>query len=137
MPAQPSPSRQNYTRYRQAGDASGVVEGGDRSAGGSVAGAGQNQRLLQEVLGETLIRHQENSEQLLEVLRDLGIRHANHPCDEALFVLIATTVLQHRLGVRSRQSPAELYDEVGRALWSHEHSRGRIVRLWNSLGARS
>ncbi len=135
MPAQPFPSRQTYTQYRDAGDASGVAPDGQRSA--DVGGGGQNQRLLQEVLGETLIRHQENSAQLLEVLRDLKVRHLNDPCDEALFVLIATAVLQHRLGPRSRHLPADLYDEVGRALWTNDESRRRIERFWNSLGAES
>ncbi|QDV45621.1 hypothetical protein Enr13x_55000 [Stieleria neptunia] len=135
MPAQPSPSRQTYTRYRDAGDASDVAPGGGRSA--EAAGTGQSQRLLQEVLGETLIRHQENSDQLLEVLRDAKLRHVDDPCDEALFVRIATAVLQHRLGARARQLPADLYDEVGRALWTNDYSRRRIEGFWNSLGAES
>ncbi|PAY21502.1 hypothetical protein CKO51_00060 [Rhodopirellula sp. SM50] len=133
MPAQPSPSRQTYTQYREAGDASGAAPDGERST--EATAASQSQRLLQEVLGETLIRHQENSDQLLEVLRDEKVRHENAPCDEALFVSIATAVLRHRLGPRSRQLPADLYDEVGRALWTNEYSRRRIERFWNSLGA--
>ncbi|MCS7466691.1 hypothetical protein NZK35_08550 [Stieleria sp. ICT_E10.1] len=135
MPAQPSPSRQTYTQYREAGDASGVAPDHERST--DVTAAGQSQRLLQEVLGETLIRLQENSDQLLEVLRQEKVRRQNAPCDEALFVSIATAVLRHRLGPRSRQLPADLYDEVGRALWTNAYSRQRIERFWNSLGAES
>ncbi|QEF98446.1 hypothetical protein Mal15_24980 [Stieleria maiorica] len=135
MSAQPSPSRGTYTRYRDDDDASRGAQG--RPQGQKGLTPTQNQQLLQEVLGETLVRNQENSQQLLETLRRFRIRHQDHAIDPGLFVLIAKAVLKHRLGVRSRQLPAELYDEVGGALWSNEQSRRRIERLWNSLGAES
>ncbi|WP_182870517.1 hypothetical protein [Stieleria mannarensis] len=136
MSAQPSPSRGTYTRYRDDDDASRGAQGGQQRQTPSQTPS-QNQRLLQEVLGETLVRSQEDSRQLLDALRKFHRRHQDHAIDPGLFVLIAKAVLKHRLGARARHLPAELYDEVGGALWSHEHSRRRIERLWNSLGAES
>lgn len=127
MFAQPNQSRQTYVQYSDGGG----TESGDQVR------PSVNQRLLQEVLGETLIRNQENSEQLIETLRRFCQQHSPHPFDEALLVMIAEEVLRHRLGERSRQLPRDLYNEVGRALWVNDESRKRIERFWNALGADS
>ena len=135
MVAQPSQSSKTYTRYRDDDDSkSGLESGGDRSAE-AASQLSQSQRLLQEVLGETLIRNQENPGHLVQILQDFRRQHLDHEIDHALFVMIAREVLRHRLGERSLKLPADLYEEVGRALWSNDESRQRVHRFWNSLGA--
>lgn len=138
MSAQPSQSSETYTRYREA-DGSDQESEKDRNTAGrrgsrSEPQPSSSQQLLQEVLGETLIRNQENTQQLVDQLRCFRREHAGESCDLELFVAIAREVLRHRLGVRSRKLPDELYDEVGRALWSNEHSRKRVEGLWEKLG---
>lgn len=148
MFAQPSQSSETYTRYRDDADSGRDSEGNDveqsaersaslTSAAGSASApaTSENQRLLQEVLGETLIRNQENSDQLVQVLREFQRQHRRHDFDEALFVLIARQVLRHRLGDRAGKLPVDLFNEIGRALWSNQDSRERVRRFWSSLGA--
>lgn len=150
MFAHPSRSSQTYNRYRDAGsgddagDTGASDDAGNNDRGGSGAGSrpverrqapGRNHQLLQEVLGETLIRNQEDTDQLIQTLLDLKNCRNQHTTDEELFVLITREVLKHRLGDRSRKLPADLHKEVGRALWTNDKSRQRIERLWVSLGA--
>ena len=143
MFAQPSQSSETFTRYRDDVEPSGEpIENGAPSQGvkessTTASPMSGNQRLLQEVLGETLIRNQENPDQLVQVLRDFKDQHRNDEIDVALFVLIAREVLRHRLGERARKLPDDLFDEVGRALWANQDSRNRIQRFWNSIGATS
>ena len=131
MFAQPSPSRETYTCYSDGES----VDQGEVSQGEVSQGkGGSNQELLAAVLGETLIRNQENSEQLVASLRLFCQQHAEAVLDESLFVLLAKEVLRHRLGAQSSSLPSELYDEVGRALWANAESRTRVERFWKSLG---
>jgi hypothetical protein len=138
MFAEPSKPRETTTRYRD-------VDGdGDGSNPGSLSrpAVGPNQetiystqQLLQEVLGETLIRNQENSDQLVQTLRAFQKQQTESECDEALFVQIVRQVLRHRLGERAGKLPGDLFEEVGRAMWTNDGSRLRVIRFWTSLGA--
>ena len=137
MFAQPSQSAESRTYYRESDESDrGQVD--DRAPKvGSDDEPSPHQQLLQEVLGETLIRNQENPEQLIESLHRFREEHATKPCDETIFTELVRAVLRHRLGQRVQKLPADLFEEVGQALWSNEHSRQRVQRLWQSLGAES
>ena len=135
MFSKPSPSRETFTRYRESDAVESDREKTSIASKSDGPAINSNQQLLQEVLGETLVRNQENSDQLVDALRSFRQRHQSHVCDETLFSLIVREVLRHRLGQRSGKLPADLFDEVGRALWSHDESRQRIERFWGALGA--
>lgn len=135
MFAQHSRSSNTYTHYREAESSDQAAGDGKAAAPAAANQPSPSQQLLQEVLGETLVRNREHPGQLVQVLRALHGQYADHECDEALFTLIAREVLRHRLGPRSSKLPKDLYDEVGRALWTNENSRGRVQRFWDSLGA--
>ena len=135
MFAQPSQSPETYTRYRDDEETSSGRDSGNAPQTKGSSDLSENQALLQEVLGETLIRNQENSGQLIEALRSYRQQHAELPCDQSLFVMITREVLRHRLGERFGKLPTDLFEEVGRALWTNEGSRKRVERFWNSLGA--
>ena len=120
-----------YIHYRDDDD-EGNRGGDDRSKNSPRPSI--NEQLLQEVLGETLNRSRECPEELVDALRNYYSRHRTRACDEELFADIVREVLRHRLGRRTNKFPADLFDEVGRALWSNDDSRARVERLWNSLG---
>ena len=143
MFAQPSQSAETYTRYRESSDGEGGAgevnarDGLATQENDAAPESSSSQLLLQEVLSETLVRHQENAEQLVDALRCFHDQHSDQTCDEQLFVLIVREVLRHRLGQRAAKLPKDLFDEVGRALWANEQSRQRVQQLWESLGAGS
>ncbi|MDM4016155.1 hypothetical protein [Roseiconus lacunae] len=93
-----------------------------------------NQQLLNDVLGETLARHQEDGGSLIDALEQLRGSCDGRRCDESLFVEIARQVLRHRLGDRFRRLPQDAFEEVGRAFWNNEQSRERIQQFWSTLG---
>ncbi len=137
MFSQPSQPSQTYTRFREGEDPepeSGRQES-TPAASTPPASTSANQRLLQEVLGETLLRSQEHPGKLIEHLKAIQQEHAGAMVDEQLYVLIAREVLRHRLGTRCQELPADLHEEIGRALWTNESSRDRIRRFWDALGA--
>ncbi|MCO8121101.1 hypothetical protein NHH03_05075 [Stieleria sp. TO1_6] len=92
-----------------------------------------SQFLLEQVLSETLVRSQENSTHLSDALRHWRQENPAYPFDETLFAPLVRQVLAHRLGEQAKRLPDDLFAEVGRALWENEHSRQRVLRLWNSL----
>ncbi|MCC9602674.1 hypothetical protein LOC67_19155 [Stieleria sp. JC731] len=95
----------------------------------------KNQQLLNDVLGETLARHQEDSTSLIDALVRLRQTRVDQPCDELLFVEIARQVLEHRLGERCARLPRDCFAEVGKAFWNNDQSRHRIQHFWSTLGA--
>ena len=119
-----------YTRYRDFDDGASPSDNG----GPESQPKPSHNELLQEVLGETLVRSRECPEELVAALREYYDRHPERVCNEELFADIVREVLLHRLGRRTNKFPADLFDEVGRALWTNDDSRTRVERLWNSLG---
>ncbi|MEO1618684.1 MAG: hypothetical protein AAFV88_22735 [Planctomycetota bacterium] len=91
--------------------------------------------VLREVLGETMIRDQENVGQLIGALVHLRERSSAGGCDASILKQMIRVVLRHRLGESYQKLPDDLFVEVSQSLWEHESSRHRVERLWNSLGA--
>ena len=136
MPARHSDAKQTYTRYRETDRHDRADATGERQS--PPARPADSQRvtseLLQEVLGETLSRGQENCEQLVAVLREFRSSRGRQPMDQELCIEVARQVLKHRLARQYAKLPADLFEEVGQALWNNDLSRQRIERLWCSLG---
>lgn len=98
-------------------------------------GQARPNKLLEEVLCETLNRSRESGVQLIESLRRWKDTQVDHAMDQEWFIELARHVLSHRLGQTGTQLPGDLYVEVGRALWRNDVSRRRVQRFWQALGA--
>ncbi len=92
-----------------------------------------SQQLLAEVLGETLIRHQEDPNILVHSLQQWYQAQVDPHFDADVFPELIRHVLHHRLGERATRLPAELFSEVGLAIWNNEESRQRVQQLWDDL----
>ena len=116
------------------------VQTATRSADDSVAakqaaGVSASKRMLDEVLGETLLRRQECSEELLRVLARWRSQLGRDELAEDDFPILIREVLAYRLSAKAKKLPDDLFQEVGGALWAHEASRERVFQLWQSLEA--
>ncbi|MEL6110007.1 MAG: hypothetical protein AAFU85_28680 [Planctomycetota bacterium] len=105
------------------------------SASAQASSASDSRRMLEEVLGETLLRRQESVGELRRVLLEFRDRLGREELVEDDFPLLIREVLGCRLSKQAKRLPDDLFQEVGGALWSHEPSRQRVFQLWHSLEA--
>jgi hypothetical protein len=92
-----------------------------------------SKQLLSKVLVETLSRRREDSDGLIDHLRQWRSMLADQVLSQAMLAAIVGQVLLYRLGPDAENIPENLRQEVGEVLWNDPASQTRLNRLWSNL----
>jgi len=92
-----------------------------------------SKQLLSKVLVETLSRRREDSDGLIDHLRQWRSMLADPVLSKAMLAAIVGQVLLYRLGPDAENIPENLRQEVGEVLWNDPASQTRLNRLWANL----
>lgn len=92
-----------------------------------------SKQLLSKVLVETLSRRREDSDGLIDHLRQWRSMLADQVLSQAMLAAIVGQVLLYRLGPDAENIPENLRQEVGEVLWNDPASQTRLNRLWANL----
>lgn len=96
-----------------------------------------SKQLLSKVLVETLSRRREDSDGLIDHLRQWRKSFADQVLSQSMMAGIVGQVLLFRLGSEAQKIPEQLRQEVGEVLWNDPSSQSRLHRLWENLESKS
>ncbi len=96
-----------------------------------------SKQLLSKVLVETLSRRREDSDGLIDHLRQWRKSMADQVLSQSMLASLVGQVLLYRLGPDAEKIPGQLHQEVGEVLWNDPTSQSRLSRLWDNLESKS